>query len=512
MISVVFTMSLAVIGMLILAPLMHRLPRYAVVALGVPVGAAAYILAGLGLLTFGVRFATARALLLSALLGLGLAIAASIRSSGSRDHPSGREIVDTTVLGCLLIGSIATFFQLVPLTRLNTDSYLYLTAAETLERTGSLATIDPLIVRMRLIGAPFLHTIGSVSGLGYSPSITPVIGASAFFVMGWICCEAFEKLATPRRWRLALVVTALLTLLASNRLVFHLFYVNGHLVFATLLLAGLGLAWLGAIERRTAFLVPAGIAFGALAVVRPESSLTVAVFLIPFLVPGRADRAGLVALIAPFVAAVIMWNGLVYPPHAVPGELGLLGPVRGPLFAAAAICGALVVGGLRVSTPLLERAPQLALGAAVAFVVASTLFRPHILFRTINATAVNLLSAGMWGALWLTLIPLVALAAWGARFPLQRLWIEPLVLFGVMFFVFAFLRGSPYRIGWSDSGSRMLMHVAFVATTYVVISMASLIRPSVGDEEITVDLTEVEAMGAPPDPAEPAAHQSPVLG
>jgi hypothetical protein len=45
----------------------------------------------------------------------------------------------------------------------------------------------------------------------------------------------------------------------------------------------------------------------------------------------------------------------------------------------------------------------------------------------------------------------------------------PIVGFGILFFILPYLRGSAYRVGFGDSGSRIATHIVLVVVAYVLL-------------------------------------------
>jgi hypothetical protein len=91
-------------------------------------------------------------------------------------------------------------------------------------------------------------------------------------------------------------------------------------------------------------------------------------------------------------------------------------------------------------------------------------------WTTFSNLAVNMATEGLWSTLW-WVAPLLVFGAYIAiSFPFQRYFLLPLVTFAVALPVFAYLRGSPYRVGFGDSGNRMLMHVVLVLALYLMLA------------------------------------------
>lgn len=489
-----FVVWLAAIGTLALFPLAGRISGFGFASLTLPIGAASYILSGLVLLVAGDSFSTYGAMLTATGAAIVVALL-SARSSLSRIPAGSRWTgIGGALLSIAAYGLIAAAFNAVPLTQVTTDSFRYLISAETLERTGSIVALDTFDVRMRHLGTPLLHTVGAFSGRDYSAAITPTMAMSGLGVMIWLATSGFALLATPRRWRWALLGSAMLLLLTTNRTVFHAIYLNGHMFFAIFLLINVGVSWIGAVRRDPVLFVPAGLALGAMATMRPEAAITVAIFVLPFLVDRRIETPAIWYLIAPFSIAVLLWNGLVFPANAAPADLGVAGPVYGPLFIAAGVVILAAIRDRSWTTQILPHLPKALVAILALYILGSTISDPNDAWRTVYSTVHNIvLGSGRWGAFWWVVVPLLILAARNARFPFHKLWTTPIALFGLAYISFAFLRGSGYRVGSGDSGNRILMHIALVAITYLVVAGGAIVHSSPGTDD------EPAASGAPDD-------------
>jgi hypothetical protein len=233
------------------------------------------------------------------------------------------------------------------------------------------------------------------------------------------------------------------------------------------------------------YYLPAGLALAATVTMRPEAAITVLMFVLPFLVDRRIRERAIWLLIGPFAVAVLLWNGIVFPANAVAADLGVVGPVRGPLFIAAGVVILALVRDRAWMDRVLPVLPTALAALLAAYILASTIRDPDMAWRTVYATFHNvILGSGRWGAFWWVVLPLVILAGRHVRFRYQKLWVTPIALFGLAYVAFAFLRGSNYRVGSGDSGNRILMHIALVAVTYLVIAGAAIVRDSLdeGDE------------------------------
>jgi hypothetical protein len=176
----------------------------------------------------------------------------------------------------------------------------------------------------------------------------------------------------------------------------------------------------------------------------------------------------------PPITTVVLWYGAILW-RAAPegGEIGLTDPIFSSLVAvvgAAAMVVAFGRPGLARWRPMLGRS---LIPAALTVLLVYTVTDPLLLRDSIVATFRNQKRLGWWVTTWAVAVPLTALALAVARFRFSELWSRLVVAFGVLFFVFPYLRGSPWRVGPGDSGNRMLAHFLLVVMVFVFMAFSA---------------------------------------
>jgi hypothetical protein len=143
------------------------------------------------------------------------------------------------------------------------------------------------------------------------------------------------------------------------------------------------------------------------------------------------------------------------------------------LLAVAAVAGSRRLRPLVRAIPLM---PLLALAGMTVFYVVTDFDE---VWTTLSALAVNMATEGLWSTMW-WVVPFLVFGAYIAiSFPFQRYFLLPLVTFATALPVFSYLRGGAYRVGFGDSGSRMLMHIVLVVALYLMLaaSAAAAVHP-----------------------------------
>ena len=95
------------------------------------------------------------------------------------------------------------------------------------------------------------------------------------------------------------------------------------------------------------------------------------------------------------------------------------------------------------------------------------LLKPDSAFESLTALTGNALATGNWGTLWWWLLPATVVVTLAPN-PTgeQQAWIALLAALLALLAFLGAVRQFPYRLGWGDSGNRMLVHVVPVFLLY----------------------------------------------
>lgn len=470
MIEIGLAIWIVAIGAVATAPVATaRMPLvYAVVI--VPSGYAVYVIAALAL-TIADGFSPLRAMVLASAVAMTGAIAWALRARPTL--PWGRAGVEAACVGAAA-ALVAAVAQVIHVTRMTLDSLTYLVAAGGLDRAGGLGAYDASAVLKRLLVVPALEAPGALTGRGYVASVMPLFGVAALALTARLAHEALGIVGTPRRRAAGLLVAGAVFLLTTNRVVFHIAYLHTHMVFATFLLLGVGMAWLALQHERWQLLVPAALGFAALPMLRAEAWIVALIFLVPVVTEGNIPARGRWALAAAPAATTIAWFAVAVPPHVRAGDLALTGPVYSNVVGAGALLLLVAATHVRRLRRLTTAAPIAVIAALAVFVGIGAVREPELLRTSVAATAANLAAAGGWGTYWMIVIALFVLAAVTVRVPGRRLYTYPVVGYAFALFAFVFLRDGGYREGTGDSGNRMMMHIALVVLVYLIAAAGAI--------------------------------------
>jgi len=97
-----------------------------------------------------------------------------------------------------------------------------------------------------------------------------------------------------------------------------------------------------------------------------------------------------------------------------------------------------------------------------------------LIIRRYGILLVNILRDGGWGITWMALFFLFIAALFMARFPQESLFAYTILSFGLLFNSLNLFRGG-WRVGWGDSGNRMLVHIIFILGFYIFLKFKVMI-------------------------------------
>jgi hypothetical protein len=322
---------------------------------------------------------------------------------------------------------------------------------------------------------PFMisHVQAIARGLRAEYSVYAANAAACLGLTGAVGVAAGSVPAADRRTVQVLSGIALTVVVLATYVVrIQLGYLNSHLVAAALFTAVVALiAWCERHGGCAPEMAMIGILLGGYAIVRVEGLLVVTILVVVLvgavpLTVGGAIRVGLLGVVLP---------GLWYAALALGGARGdiLSPPTLAVLLVAP--CVALAIGLLPPTNPVRQLAsPRVMIVVMLLGTLAQTVLRRPEAPKSAAVMVQNLLVDGRWGPVWWLVIAL-PVALWiqpdwptarsrsdspvdtGAR--TGNVWTGAIGAYVAMVALLGVVRSLPYRIGWSDSGNRMLVHV-----------------------------------------------------
>lgn len=410
-----------------------------------------------------------------ALVLLGaFAARAATRSGPSRNVSSWRFPEPRMAVAAVVLALLAVGVRALRLASIGPDAVEYLAGARLLGLgAADLLVTAPSYLERRSVALQVLHAPLAALDLGGAFALGP----AALLAVLLLVAVLVDRLAAAQvdpPWPRRLAVLAVLSLVTLERVLSAATRGNGHQIVAgvVLLVVAAGLFATGprgagstpARPRDAAIL--AALAVGALVLLRPEGALLGLLLLVPTAASlGRTDVLDRWPWYG-LGAVTVAWQSALIAVHATVGvEVGARNLLQLVLGAAALAAPALVG---RAPVRLRRLVPIAAAAVLGAALVAHAILAPHVLRRSVGATAINLVDEGRWGGAFpiLAVLVLVAvLAEVRARLrgePPDPAWSRvrfPVVAFPVFGILLGLLRDAPFRIGPADSLNRMWLHV-----------------------------------------------------
>lgn len=387
-------------------------------------------------------------------------------------------------LALLIVTGLIYVFREAGFVSWHADSIRYLMNGALIasDNSGELS-LDQLAKRM--LGVPLIHSPANLAGEFYLRSAAPLLAISTTALIVWFCLQGLP----PRIGRVRIVVLATvsaLLLVSNNRFVWNAFLLNGHLLFAVLVLIIGGCGWLLAtkscnrdrmpeIHPRTLVALQA-IALPALIFTRPEGALVAALAILPTTLHRSVAPKYKMLLVFVYGASVTAWNLFLFLAYLDQGgeQLPLPLSVIGPLALGLATIAVTPSLSLRLFEE--HHSHFLALAEAMLWtaLVIAALREPARLLESFDATVQNVLvGAGSWGNSLIILAALVGGLAILARATELVFLRFPVTAFIPLAFLLAYFREESYRVGNGDSLNRMWVHILPLAILFVIAAVGS---------------------------------------
>jgi len=455
---------IVLLGIGTVAAVSRPLGAWGVASLAPIAGTVAYVVSGLVLVALG-SFSASRSLLFASVIVVG---GNAVWSVSTRSSIRWRTLALGGAGSVGIAAAVASIPMVRDLARFTTDSFQYLVSAGFLERTGGIGGIEPIFVMKRLFATPSIHAAAVSSGEGFSAFWGPLIAVATISTTVWLVWGLFEEIGLVRRWRLLIIGVTGVFALSTNQIVFHAFYVNGHMLFAAFALMGVGVGWVAARTGRWEMAYLSAMGFVALIPLRAEGVIVGAILLIPILSVHSVPQAVRWLYVSTFAVVGVLWYGTVLSADLGLAESDLITPVYLNLALVAALVVLVVVLQYKPLRRYLDVLPWLMIAALSVFIGVAVVVVPDLVSSTLQVMLSNILVNGRWGAFWIVTVLLMYVSLVAVFVPEQKVIIFGLVGFSLGLVIFSILRGSPYRVGFGDSGNRMLMHIVPLVLLYVM--------------------------------------------
>lgn len=388
--------------------------------------------------------------------------------------------IPALVLVVVSITFLVFIFRGVNFVNWSNDTFSYLASA-TLIADDQFSIGSPGLIKTRVLGVPLMHAPAHLGGEFYLQSLAPILSISVLAVMVWILGKGHNLKSREDKWLVyGGSLLGVLLLVTNHRYIFNSFYVNGHLLFAALLLIIVGCGWLLATKKsglkpeHLIWLQSAVIP--ALILTRPEAALVVLLALLPTvlldIVPWKLRAIPLVTT----GLTTALWQGFVALQYINQGE-SIPKDILGMFIIALSVIISIY---LLKADWLKNRFNQLLLLVEVGLWAVLTLLylvSPAIGGKSVHATYQNLvLGDGLWGLSVIVLTYLSLAVIFISRDKTLVFLRFSITAFVPLMFIVAYLRDGAYRVGPGDSFNRMLMHILPLVVLLIIVGTISILR------------------------------------
>ncbi len=353
------------------------------------------------------------------------------------------------------------------------DSVFYVLSGATLANGHYYDAMTNEFFEKRPLGVPALHAAAGLHGEYYIAAITPLIALAMLVTLVWMYRRGMG-VKLPGSTLAVFAVLGVALLVTTNRVVFHVFYINGHLLTGTMVLAAAGSLWLlmrGEVLVRPLVMVTLA-AISTVVVTRAEGALTMLIVLAPALLATAVARRVRQLLTVWLGATMTAWFGFGVWVSWFNDE-----PLSASTVLQLGAGLALMVAAPVVGSAWLDRYPRRLLNAAEAALwlalAGLALASPTIFIDSVSATVENQLGPGKWALTIMAVLGMVVAIVAALQVSESVALRFPVTTFLPLVFVIAYLRDGAYRVGMYDSLNRMWMQVLPLAVLFVMVALSS---------------------------------------
>tara|TARA_Y100000768_G_scaffold272933_1_gene208873 strand:- start:8505 stop:9986 length:1482 start_codon:yes stop_codon:yes gene_type:complete len=440
--------------------IIQQSPLLAMVIL-LPVGVVLFTFSSALVYIFGINYP---------LIGLTLMVIISLHELYKSKQNNGLTSVNQITLLCSLglTTALLLLIRVVVSPVLTFDSYKIIISGKSFG--SSIFSFES----SELASFPFMVTnfqaateIFNFSYTAYLPAVTGFLAMTGAIII-------ISNLVSPsRKYSFTFGVIVLMTILAFGSVTYmlrmQLGYLNSHLLMAGYYSLGFATCLLGNnSDKRTPNLYLSALLIGVVAFIRLEGMLLMTLLIISFVSINKLSRKDS----AKFALFALVVPGLWYVRLAIAGASGstIISP-RNTILMLLFATSPLIINWWRQTLKVVDYLPNLTisgLGCIFCFLLLTReqTIESSLIFLT------NTVGTGYWGAFWWTFGPLaMVLACVGPKIKREIVWVMTIGGGLLVILLLGAIRRIPYRIGWGDSGNRMLVHIAPLTVLYIAMKV-----------------------------------------
>jgi len=348
------------------------------------------------------------------------------------------------------------------------DSYSQITHGRYLAHSGLLLNSTHAFLALTGIIMPIIRSNEVILNVAYFQTLSPVIGASLLLCFATLTFYVLSIVTEKRNAVLAIVVSTLV-LFSPYIMIYYFTYLHVNLMTSLFLFLGVITAFIYMRTEENQWLVISMLALIANALSRVEGPFYSLVFIMLIStnpqIPYKVRRNFTLA----FVVSIIVWYLNL---------LRLIGDGSGILTGSriAAIIGIHVLWAvyiiisdkIKFLSVLNANFDKYMFIAFLGMLACAILIKPEHMLQSLNNFFTNLYQSGNWLMAWV-LVTILLIFSIQLKLPSEYRWLIIGIICNIcVILLLSFLR-SPYRLDWTDSGNRMMVHIYPLAVFYITL-------------------------------------------
>ena len=282
-----------------------------------------------------------------------------------------------------------------------------------------------------------------------------------------------------KNW-LPITLLTFLFLMSTYFMRFQIFYIHDNLIVGTFLITSLASFWLSMRENNPYWLIFGSLGLLGFSLARIENPIFSIFFLAIVLYTQKVPKKYQLFTFIPFLSLNILWYIRIFMTLDAEGRLLKTGNT---LLTIGAMLGFGLYIYLSWKSNWIEanitpRIDSLMLASLISALLFFIIQQPAHTISNISIIARNFYVDGLWGVtsivstFFLILIPIP-----DSNNKEDRIFSLSIIVFLLLMVLVGGLR-SPYRLGWSDSANRMMVHIMPTVFLYIIVKYRNLLEAS----------------------------------
>lgn len=317
-----------------------------------------------------------------------------------------------------------------------------------------------------------LQSAAAVFGDAYLYTVQPLFALSLIGIFIFLAIEVFQEINTGNLY-IHRIIVAVLFMYSTYFMVFQAFYIHDNFVTGIFTLTSIISFWLAHQQQRAGWLFFGSLATIGISLARVEGPVFALIILVLSLSQDQFPyRNRLWTYLIPAII-ISSWYTIIL--TVVNQDVYFLKTDRVILVIGAYLGLALLTILSKykwVRNLVFPRIHIFSVFGVLIILTGLIIFRPEHIWTNISMIISNMYTNGRWGSFWYFILPLLFFSIPLPKFSQERFITINLFSFFILLVALGGLR-NPYRLGWSDSANRMLVHIVPTLVFYLVLKYTS---------------------------------------